>query len=69
MTIDALQVLDKRAFGEKGKTLSLGFSVEHERDFFGSGRTVPSATRYMLRGDLDLMKGLTSTDLPKPPAK
>jgi hypothetical protein len=59
LLIDALQVLDRRSFGEEQRTFTFGFSVEHERSFHRSGPTVPSGTRYMVRGDVNLLKSFT----------
>lgn len=64
MMIDAIQVLDRRAFGQEAKSFTFGFAVEHERSLSSSGQVVPSATRYLIRGNLNLLKGLAGTDLP-----
>lgn len=64
LTLDAIRVLDKRQLGEPGKTFTFGFVVEHERGMAVSGPRVPAATRFLLRGDLNLLNAIAGT----PPA-
>jgi hypothetical protein len=68
LTVDALQVFDRRAFGEAPKPFTFGFVVEHERSLAGKGIRVPPATRFIVRGNLDLLKGMTESPSAKKPA-
>ena len=71
LMLDAIKVLDRRRLGEPAKPFTFGFAVEHERSIFGGSETrVPSATRIMLRGDLNLLRALTgeSTEAVDPAA-
>lgn len=65
LTLDAIRVLDRRQFGEASKPFTFGFVVEHERSLAGSGLRVPSATRFVLRGDINLLRALTGEAVPK----
>ena len=55
--LDALKVVDKRELGQPPRTFALGFGVEHEFPF-GSGTKVPSGTKLVFRGDIDLLRAL-----------
>ncbi len=58
LMIDALEVADRRDEQGGGRTFTVGFGVEHERRWIGDDSKVPSATRFVLRGDLDFLKAL-----------
>lgn len=55
--IDALKVFDGREVAETPKSFTFGFGVEHEWGTRG-GIKVPSGTRFMFRGDIDLLRAL-----------
>lgn len=59
LALDAIKVFDKRQVGEVAKPFTFGFVVEHERSLASSGLRVPSATRFMLRGDINLLRAIT----------
>ena len=59
LTLDALRVLDKRQLGDVSKTFTFGFVVEHERALERRGQLVPAATRFLLRGDLNLLNAIS----------
>jgi hypothetical protein len=61
LTLDAIRVLDRREFGEPSKPFTFGFVVEHERSLASKGLRVPSATRFVLRGDINLLRALSGT--------
>ena len=61
LTLDAIRVLDRREFGEPSKPFTFGFVVEHERSLATSGLRVPAATRFVLRGDINLLRALTGS--------
>ena len=65
LTLDAIRVLDRREFGEPSKPFTFGFVVEHERSLSTSGVRVPAATRFVLRGDINLLRALTGTPADK----
>jgi hypothetical protein len=71
LTLDAIRVLDRRQFGEPSKPFTFGFVVEHERSLASKGVRVPSATRFLLRGDINLLRALTGAppadEKPEPP--
>lgn len=53
---DALKVLDPRTDASTPKTFDFGFGVEYERAVHrGDGTHVPSITRWILRGDINLL--------------
>ena len=54
--LDAIRVLDKRQVGDNARTYTFGFAVERERGL--GGRPLPSATRYLLRGDVNLLNAV-----------
>jgi hypothetical protein len=58
LTLDAIRVFDRRQFGEPTQPFTFGFVVEHERSLATSGLRVPSATRFVLRGDVNLLRAL-----------
>lgn len=59
--LDAVTVIDRRQVGEDAKPFTFGFGVEYERSLKGSA-SVPSATRFILRGNVNLFKGLKGGD-------
>lgn len=59
LTLDAIRVFDRRQFGEVAKPFTFGFVVEHERSLATQGTRVPSATRFVLRGDINLLHALS----------
>ena len=61
LTLDAIRVFDQREFGEASKPFTFGFVVEHERSLATGGTRVPSATRFVLRGDINLLRALSGT--------
>lgn len=65
LTLDAIRVLDRRQFGEPSKPFTFGFVVEHERSMTNTGLRVPAATRFVLRGDINLLRALNGA----PPAE
>jgi hypothetical protein len=69
LTLDAIRVLDRREFGEPSKPFTFGFVVEHERSLSTSGVRVPAATRFVLRGDINLLRALNGTPDKKETAK
>lgn len=56
--IDALKVIDRREVAEKPRTFTFGFGVEHEAPLRRGGTTVPSGTKLIFRGDIDLLRAL-----------
>lgn len=61
LTLDALRVLDKRQPGAEAKPYTFSFVVEKERAFgLGDGR-LPSAMRYLVRGNVDLLNALPNS--------
>lgn len=58
--LDALRVADGRDIAAEGRTFTLGFGVDHEWALRGgsSGLKVPSGTRLVFRGDVDLLKAI-----------
>lgn len=61
LTLDAIRVIDRRQFGEPSRPFTFGFVVEHERSLAFTGARVPSATRFVLRGDVNLLNALDGT--------
>lgn len=62
-TLDAIRVLDKRQVGDSAKNYTFGFAVERERGF--GARAVPTATRYLLRGDVNLLNAVANAGTAK----
>lgn len=61
LTLDALRVFDKRQVGAEPKTYTFSFVVEKERAFgLGDGR-LPSAMRYLVRGNVDLLNAIATS--------
>lgn len=56
--LDAIRVLDKRQLGDDPKTFTFGFAVEREQGFGKS--PLPPATRYMLRGDVNILNAVAN---------
>lgn len=61
LTLDAIRVFDRRQFGESTQPFTFGFVVEHERSLAFTGQRVPSATRFVLRGDVNLLRALNGS--------
>lgn len=55
--LDAVKVRDRRQPGEEGESFTFGFGVEYERALKGTA-TIPSATRFIIRGNVNLFKAL-----------
>ena len=55
--IDALKVVDRRQLAEPRRVFTFGFGVEHETSLKGD-TTVPSGTKLIFRGDIDLLRAL-----------
>jgi len=64
LTLDAIKVIDRRAFGDPANTFTFGFVVEYERSLMGGGNRVPPAARFVLRGNVDLLRAMTGADKP-----
>jgi hypothetical protein len=59
--LDAVTVADRRQVGEDPKSFTFGFGVEYERALTGSS-TIPSGTRFIIRGNVNLFKALKGGD-------
>ncbi|MGV3710383.1 MAG: hypothetical protein ACO1Q7_16235 [Gemmatimonas sp.] len=58
--LDALRVLDLRDDAEKNRAFTISFGVEHEWAWQrnGVGPSVPSGTKLVFRGDVDLLRAI-----------
>jgi hypothetical protein len=59
--LDAVTVADRRQVGEDPKSFTFGFGVEYERALKGTA-SIPSATRFIVRGNVNLFKALKGGD-------
>ena len=65
--VDAIKTISSRAIGEDGKAFDIGFGIEYERPMFGTSSSVPASTRFLIRGDINLLKASGGDN--KAPAK
>jgi hypothetical protein len=54
--IDALKVMDRRELAETPRTFTIGFGVEHEAPIGSGDAQVPSGTKIIFKGDIDLLR-------------
>ncbi len=59
--IDVNKATSKRALADPAKTFDLGFGVEYERALHASSQ-VPSSTRFLIRGDINVLKAASGDD-------
>ena len=56
--VDTVKTVSRREVAEKPKTFDLGFGIEYERSLGTS--SVPSTTRFVIRGNINLLKAAGS---------
>jgi hypothetical protein len=56
--VDALKVIDRRQIAEPQRVFTFGFGVEHEAAMPGDALKLPSGTKLVFRGDIDLLRAL-----------
>jgi hypothetical protein len=60
--VDAVKTVSTRNVGETAKPFDIGFGLEYERAWFHSTSSVPSSIRFLIRGDINLLKAAGSSD-------
>lgn len=60
LSLDAIRIFDKRQIGDASKTYTFSFVVEKERAFGGGVNRLPSAMRYLVRGNVDLLTAVAA---------
>ena len=55
--LDAFKVFNPRTLGEAPGALDIGFGIEYDRALPGGRHVIPSVTRFIIRGNLNLIGG------------
>ena len=55
--LDAFKVFNPRQVGEAPQTLDIAFGIEYDRALHGGSHALPSTTRFIIRGNLNLLAG------------
>jgi len=67
--IDTVKTVSRRGVADPPKAFDLGFGLEYERPWWRHDSQVPSSTRFVIRGNINLLKASASSDeKPKTPA-
>lgn len=59
--VDLNKLVAGRAFGDPAKAFDFGFGIEYDRSLHASS-DVPSSTRFLIRGDINLLKAAKKDD-------